>query len=79
MLFCLCLSRNWSAELIVAVPHRSVNAPARDDERVKAGNIIRFGRSFRQGFSPFATARNGILAIFAAGLSGHVPTPRSRE
>jgi hypothetical protein len=62
------LSRNWLAELIVAVPHRSVNALACDDERVKAGNTIRSGRGFRQGFSPFATAGNGKFAIFDVAL-----------
>jgi hypothetical protein len=35
---------------------------------VNAGNAIRFGRRFGQGFSPFATAGNGIVAIFTVGL-----------
>jgi hypothetical protein len=41
---------------------------ARDDERVKAGNTFQFGRRFRQGFFPFATAGNGNVAIFESVL-----------
>jgi hypothetical protein len=39
-----------------------------DDDPVNAGNTIRFGRRFRQGFSLFAATGNGIVAIFTAGL-----------
>jgi hypothetical protein len=35
---------------------------------VNAGNTIRFGWRFRQGFFPFAAAGNGIVAIFIAAL-----------
>jgi hypothetical protein len=39
-----------------------------DDDPVNTGNIIRFGRRFRQGFFLFAATGNGIVAIFTAGL-----------
>jgi hypothetical protein len=41
---------------------------SRDDERVKAGNIVRFGRGFRKGFSLFAATGNDNVTIFQSVL-----------
>jgi hypothetical protein len=49
---------------------------AGDDEPVSAGNTIRFGRRPEKGFFLFATAGNGIVAIFGNVLRAEVAGPR---
>jgi len=52
---------------------------ARNDERVSVGKTIRPERRFGQGFSPFATDDNAIVAIFAMALSRASVAPKSNR
>jgi len=49
---------------------------ARDDERVKAGNTVRFDRHLRKGFFPFGAVGNDIVAIFESVLWGSAAGPK---